>query len=1173
LDAPTKAKIRETVLKLRDLLESDLETELKRYGIYVDRKPIPSQELSHLKKDDLSKKEVMEKSIDKEIQRGLNRADATRYFIKEMAFTYLNRLVGLKCMESRGFRKEVITQRPEYGNRSLCHKELLEQNPELRKEPDEGLRELLLQVSTEITDEIGVLFDPQSEYSQIFPSLTALKEAIKLINENIPKEAWKENELLGWVYQYFSSKEKDRIFEEINKKKKISGPDIIPVTQLYTEKYIVRFLVENSLGALWQEMHPQSKLKEAWEYFVEDPNNFTREPKPLKEIKILDPACGSGHFLLYAFELLYQMYVEEGAVPKEEIPSKILKYNLFGIDIDLRSIQIAALALYMKAKNYNPMFKVEQINLVCADAILLNSDKLQELLDDYKGDYQAQRVIETIWQGLQNVREIGSLLKVEEQVDEVIVEEEKKMAAPLLAEVETWADWKKKLLNSLSNYYEEASESFDVSRQMFANEAIKGINLLDLFEQKYDVVMTNPPYMGGRNMGNSLKEALGWLYPITKADLYAAFIERCLQLAKGDGFVAMITQQSFMFITSFEKLRKMILNSCLVKTMAHLGPHAFQDVPGEKVNSTMFSLKNMQVDGEEKGVFIRLIKDENKEKALNEAIKEGDASKKFFAVPQKNLKIIDGWPFVYWVSDGITRLFQAYAPLSKALDIPGSQNKTANNEKYTRYVWEPHEDSIGPNKKWVVYAKGGEYCKWAGNLDIVVDWSDRAREFYKSNPTSNLLDARYWYRKGITFTATTSKGFSARLLLEGCVFDMKGPSAFGLNQNNNGYFLGFLNSMLCNYFLNLLSSAVDFQVIDLKRLPFKPVDRENEFIIEKLGKSCVNNKHVISEHIINECNFKRTAIEFGKEQSNGNKLLDFYKTFLSHKESLLLNLHTYESLIDYEVFKLYEIDGEDLIQILEEQGIPPAWYPILDGYAEIPEDMLPEAKGFLLGGREQMLKDFKIEGFIPEKPSLPLDKLKERFTKLYLGEEKPNVNQATEDYVEDIAIDLGINPVSVLALRKEMDLVNPSDYKHEVENFLTYHLIEGLKEDPDGIIPITSIPGHQTALEHLRKRLEMVFGEDKAYDIEQEMHEPLGKPLEKWLERDFFNKHIKQYKKRPIVWQIESSHGTFKVLVYYHRLTSDTLKRLKTIYLWKLRDTLAYRLGENRKQLTKSSGG
>lgn len=624
MDKATKAKIRETVLALRELFEKDLEIELKRYGIYMDKDPIPSQELSHLQREDLSKKETMERSIEKEMQRGLGRKEATRYFIKEMTFTHLNRLIGLKCMESRGFIKEVITQRPEYGNRSLRHKELLEQKSELRKEPDEGLRELLRQVFAEITEEkIKVLFDPKSEYSQIFPSITTLKEAIRLINENISQEAWKEAELLGWVYQYFHDKEKAEFKKRQKEKKAKAETDDIPIIScIYTPRWIVEYLVNNSLGTLWAEMNPDTKLIDELNLVFSETHKLgEREKKPVQENKLLDPACGSGHFLLYAFDVFYKMYLEEGALSEEEIPSYILSNNLYGIDIDLRSVQIAALALYMKAKSYNPNFKVRRINLICADAVLLNSNKLEELLDEFKEDKEVQSVVETIWEGLANVKDLGSLLKVETRIDSLVEDLQRREVGSFFEKSrDAWSGWRKKLFETLKKYYDDACKSFDISRQMFANEAVKGLSLLDLFENKYDVVVTNPPYLDRRDYNARLSDLLKEFYKDSSGNLYAAFIERCGDFLIDRGKLAIITPQTYMFLTTYEKLRKHLLNNFGIEKFAHLGFEAFETAT---VDTAMFVAEKSKPEADEfVGLYYRLIKEENKEKALSETIRQ-----------------------------------------------------------------------------------------------------------------------------------------------------------------------------------------------------------------------------------------------------------------------------------------------------------------------------------------------------------------------------------------------------------------------------------------------------------------------------------------------------------------------------------------------------------------------
>ncbi|MDP3104945.1 MAG: hypothetical protein Q8M95_10115, partial [Candidatus Methanoperedens sp.] len=313
MDKQTKTKIKNLALALRDDLEKEIENRLDNIGIYPEKEWKDGRSLTHLSKDEIEKRKRVAAFIKREEKIGLDQRKATSEFIKEASYTWINRLLGLKCMECRGLIDEVITIRPEYGGRSKRHRDFRDKNPDKAAQPDDALIACLFSAFEEVTEEIKVLFDPKNEYSLVIPRYPTLKKAIEKINTELDYNTYREDEFLGWVYQYFNSREKDRVFEEVRtKKKKISGSDIINVTQLYTEKYMVRFLVENSLGAMWMEMYPDSQLCNKWEYFVKDPNNSRREPKPVKEIKFLDPAGGSGHFQLYAFDLFYDMYLEEG---------------------------------------------------------------------------------------------------------------------------------------------------------------------------------------------------------------------------------------------------------------------------------------------------------------------------------------------------------------------------------------------------------------------------------------------------------------------------------------------------------------------------------------------------------------------------------------------------------------------------------------------------------------------------------------------------------------------------------------------------------------------------------------------------------------------------------------------------------------------------------------------
>ena len=857
MDKQTKTRIKNMVLSLRDDFEKEIGNRLNNIGIYPDKDWKDGRSLPHLSKDELEKRKHVAVFILREEKIGLDRKKATEEFIKEASYTWINRLLGLKCLECRGLIEDVITTRPEYGNRSKRHRDFREKNPDLAAQPDDALTDCLFSAFKEVTEEIKVLFDPHNEYSLVIPRYPLLKKAIKTINSELDYDTYRQDDFLGWVYQYFNSHEKDRVFEEVRtKKKKISGSDIINVTQLYTEKYMVRFLVENSLGAMWMEMYPDSQLCERWEYFVKDPNNSIRDPKPVMEITFLDPACGSGHFLLYAFDLYYDMYLEEGIIPDDQIPEFILRHNLHGIDIDLRAIQLSALALYMKAKSRNPDMVVQHMNLVSADAIMLDSDILDEFLQDFENDPTAQELIKTIWQGLENVRELGSLLKVEEQIDEVIERRKDRRLDFFDKEsAKSWEQWKRDLLAALKRYYEKAAQTFDINKQMFANEACKGVQLLDLLEQRYDVVATNPPYMHKRNMEHNYRSLLQSIYPISKEDIYGMFIYRNFILGTNNGFISMITQHSFMFTSRYTELRQILLENGTIRTMAHLGPYAFEDIQGEKVNTTMFSfLKNN--NSKQNSIFFNLINSFNKKKDLIDYIN----SNRIYNVNQKDFYYIDGSPFVYWIPKNTLQIFKNNKSFS-FFGKPKAGSTTSNNDKFLRYWWE-----INNFVNWRKYEKG-DATKYYSGVKNFVFWENNGEKL-RNTKGSVIASEQYFDLDGIVFNLISTSEFTSRIFSKGAMFDHGANTIFELEYDLY-YNLGFLNSKLIGYSLSFINPTLNFQSGDIARIPFEPPSIDIERCVSALAQQCVNIKKDALQFVINDREFKQTATLWGYNQSLG----------------------------------------------------------------------------------------------------------------------------------------------------------------------------------------------------------------------------------------------------------------------------------------------------------------
>jgi hypothetical protein len=690
-----RGTLRRSTLAFRHLLEGywannvwvpgDLELVLRQFGIFRDRDWLDPARLPHLGDAGLALRVRLEQAIKSLISSVSPLPDhnpqaardalrkATMLYIREAAYTWFNRLVALRCLEARvpGV-DEAIRVKPDYAGRSLRHDRFCRQHPELCQGEDGGLVAFLRHICAEVARELPLLFDPDSPFMLVTPSSDALQKCVRALSgeaialtqsgrdrvEGLTNELFREPELLGWVYQYWNAEEKDRVFEAAARGTKIEGPDIIPATCIYTEEYMVRFLVENSLGALWAELHPHSKLPEQWQYFVRERSpvaSLSRSEEAevrvsaISDVTFLDPSCGSGHFLVYAFDLLWEMYQEEGRITEPaEICRAILERNLYGADIDERAVQLAAVSLYLKAKERAPRFTPRKVNLVAASASV-PSDAVSRYLETHSQDEPLRGVLEAIFAGLENASEVGSLLQVEEQLERALKDLQRREARrtsggaqqgsmlPLLGLPNpsmqgpnsldmhsAWEAWKQAVLERLHQQFQEEAQATDLSTAIFGTQAEKGLDLLELLARRYDVVATNPPYMGSKSMGARLKAYVQRHYAAGKRDLYAAFIQRCLQLAKPGGRVAMVTQQSWMFLRSFAELRKDILEHRRIECLAHLGARAFEEISGEVVNVVLFVFCCRQPSPEHRLWAARLVGPKSpteKDRLLREAVR------------------------------------------------------------------------------------------------------------------------------------------------------------------------------------------------------------------------------------------------------------------------------------------------------------------------------------------------------------------------------------------------------------------------------------------------------------------------------------------------------------------------------------------------------------------------
>ena len=725
MDAQHKKVLKSISLELRHLLEGsydaagqwypgDLEQRLAGIGVRRDREPVGVDELSHLPPADQKARQVVDAYLQLRAEAGVAREEAVAEFVRETAYTWANRLLALRCMEARELIDEVILQKAAYGGRSLEHHRLAQRQPELCTGEDDGLLAVLDRVFAEQTRHLPMLFDPESPGVALRPSAAAIKRCVTLLSESQKvgdqtidtTEVFRAADAFGWAYQYWNTEEKDRVFENVRTKKgaKIEGADIIPATQLYTEPYMVKFLVQNSLGATWMGMHPESQLAENWEFYVRDADRAPVETKRVAEITFLDPACGSGHFLIEAFDLFYEMYEDEGLLTNPDaICRSILENNLFGIDIDARAVQIAEAALWMKAAERAFGFEGKPTNLVAAVASHLKGPLWEEFLAAFEQEPSIGRVLRKFGQAMEHIDQLGSLARPDEELREIVKEEHElwerqvrvrrdanflfsEMTADALSgqlpfREMTEDQFGEQMLDraraAIHVFSEQARQAGTFQDQFLGHEASAGFKLLNVLSRRYAIVAANPPYMGSKNMGPVLRKYVERHYAAGKRDLYAAFILRCLDLAAVErnsfrspecntvernsfrsgntataerpernefrstscGRVAMVTQQSWMFLRSFAELRaadqdrlerlpsdafRGLLRDATLETLAHLGPAAFAEISGEVVNTVLFSLSNTYPSADHRLTAFRLIgpkSPEEKDALLRQALR------------------------------------------------------------------------------------------------------------------------------------------------------------------------------------------------------------------------------------------------------------------------------------------------------------------------------------------------------------------------------------------------------------------------------------------------------------------------------------------------------------------------------------------------------------------------
>lgn len=749
--------------------------------------------------------------------------------MEEVAYTWFNRFIALRFMEVNGYlptKVRVFTDgegnfKPEILKEALSVElpvdkakvmELLE------KQDNEKLYKMLLIAQcNELSSGLPDMFEVISNYTELlFPNNLLKEDSVlgQMVN-TIPEEDWTDAvQIIGWLYQYYNSELKDETFALLKKNVKISKERIPAATQLFTPDWIVRYMVENSLGRLWYEGHPNEEIKKTWKYYLdeakqepeveEELKKIREEYKTIKpeDIKVIDPCMGSGHILVYAFDVLMQIYTSAGWAERDAAES-ILENNLYGLDIDDRAGQLAYFAVMMKARKYSRRILTKNIRPKVFSIQESNSVKIDAWWRLGPEEEIARRLI----RDLTDAKEYGSILNLSVTIEEL------KALKNRLDDIDRMSD--------MGNLLDMA-QSDEITRQLYPL-----VELAEVMVQKYDVVVTNPPYMGNGGMNGKLQEYLKEHYINSKADLFAVFMEKCSALNRIYGYQAMITQHSWMFLSSFESMRKKVLNNVIV-SMAHLGTRAFDEIGGEVVQSTSFVIQKQQIDGYICS-FLRLVNQIGEERKKEAALLAIDKHSEglYFESAIKNFKYIQGMPVAYWLSEKVFNTFRQNKLVGDTA-IPKQGSTLGDNSRFLRLWFEVIENP----SKWFKCMKGGEYRKWYGNTIFLVNWENEGNEI-KATGKATIRSESLLFKEGITWTNISSGKSAFRYMPEGFFFESSGTVCFSSN-NDLFYLLGYLNSIFVDKVNSSINPTLHLQSGDVARLPYyvesESIEQVNRYV-------------------------------------------------------------------------------------------------------------------------------------------------------------------------------------------------------------------------------------------------------------------------------------------------------------------------------------------------------
>jgi type II restriction/modification system DNA methylase subunit YeeA len=1017
--------------------------------------------------------------------------------VEKVAYTWFNRFSALRFMDANGYtnprivtpadgqtRPEILAEAaaghtddalPEATRTAVTA--LLDGRTPSRDGQGEAYRLLLVAACNQWHSAMPFLFEKIADYTELLlpDDLLSPSSILAALRAAMTDADCTDVEVIGWLYQFYISEKKDQVFAGLKKNVKITAENIPAATQLFTPHWIVRYLVENSLGRLWMLNRPGSSLHKQLDYYIapeEAETDFLRIAKP-EEIKLCDPACGSGHMLTYAFDLLYAIYEEEGYDPAT-IPDLILTHNLHGVEIDDRAGALAAFALVMKAAGKRRRFlrAPVQPNICVMQDVSFTASELADCAAVVGRDLYSAELRETLGQFSQ-AKNFGALIvpRLRDPAEVARVVALKQFEGDLLLR--------------------------DVQARV-----MQVLRMAEALSPKYHVVVANPPYMGSGGMNAKLSDFAKRAYLDSKADLFAMFMERALSLTVQSGMMAMINMQSWMFLSSFEKLRRKTLLSCSILTMAHLGARGFDTIGGAVVSTTAFVVGNAKRNSL-KGDYLRLLdgrSESEKSEKVRQAAKNSVSSCRFRASSDDFIGI-PGSPIAYSATEGVKEAFKSLPSLSSV-----SEKRlglcTGDNEKFIRSWQEVDFRRIGfsmsnneefqeSRNRYAPHNKGGAFRRWSGNQELVIKFDREA--FDRLAVSCNRLASRSRYFQPCVTWSEISDIFAVRILPKGFVFNIKGPSIFtdGISLE---FVAAYLNSKVFDYLLSMISSTISFNGGDVEKIPVNLAlniqGRTGQLGEEALAIS-------LTDYTEHEETWDFSTLPLLDQGFRQASLAATYAQLRAHRQGMTTRM-----------------------QELEEEN------------------------------NRIFIQAYGLEGELT--PEVPLEEITLTCNPAYRYGGKKTAEELEAALLSDTMREFLSYAVGCMFGRYSLDapgliLANQGDGLAEYAARVPE---PSFAPDADNVIPMLEedwFPDDVT--ERFRRFLRVTFGEAAFQDNLAFIEAALGKDIRKYFTRDFFNDHVKRYKKRPIYWLFSSPKGSFNALIYMHRYRPDTVSVVLNDYL------------------------